>query len=137
MAYRPMILIADENPQAAQLLANYVKSGGYDVTIANDLVSALLALRETRPDLLLVQRMLLNDVGEMVRFVRRTAQLSGTGIIVLDPTVNQDERIVLLDAGADDCVPFPAGESETMARVRAVLRRVDREQRSQKLNSDS
>ena len=84
-------------------------------------LSALLALREQCPELMLL-RFPLHGIEEMIRYVRRNAEWARTRIIVLG-NATDNERILALEAGVDDFIKPPVSQPELLARIRAVLRR--------------
>lgn len=117
------ILVVEEDASAAQQLACRLQAAGYTVLTARDQASALLALREAQPALLILAISHQWEIGETIRAVRRSAQLGQIGIIVLDGGLEDGERVALLDSGADDYVARPVGQLELVARIQALLRR--------------
>ncbi|MBX2998368.1 MAG: VTC domain-containing protein [Caldilineaceae bacterium] len=123
---RPKILVATAEPAIVHSLASQLKSTGYTALTALDHASALLALREETPVLLIVGEEFVGNGEEMLRFIRRTPGLAEIGIIVLGERRDDEERVHLLDAGADDCLPSAVGQAELTARIHALLRRRER-----------
>lgn len=121
----PMILIADDNQQITSILEEYAKKDGYIPVIALDGAAALEQFRLTKPDIILLDVMMPKMDGfEVCREIRRT---SNVPIIMVTARGEDFEKIMGLDIGADDYIVKPFSPAEVMARVRAVLRRIERE----------
>lgn len=121
----PTILIADDNQQITSILEEYAKKEGYTPVIALDGSAALEQFRLKRPDIILLDVMMPKMDGfEVCREIRRT---SNVPIIMVTARGEDFERIMGLDIGADDYIVKPFSPAEVMARVRAVLRRIERE----------
>jgi two-component system alkaline phosphatase synthesis response regulator PhoP len=122
------ILIVDDDRQIVRLLRAYLEKDGYHVLVAYDGAMALQFLRSERPDLMLLDLMLPDRDGwEVTRLVRGDPSLAATPIIMLTARVEDQDKIVGLEMGADDYVTKPFNPREVMARVRAVLRRAQGE----------
>ncbi len=118
------ILVVDDDRQIVRLVRAYLEQAGYDVVIAYDGESALHAIRSEKPDLVVLDLMLPGKDGwEITRIVRNDENLAGTPIIMLTARVEDTDKIVGLELGADDYVPKPFNPREVVARVRSVLRR--------------
>jgi two-component system alkaline phosphatase synthesis response regulator PhoP len=118
------ILVVDDDKEIVRLLRAYLEQGGYNVHVAYDGETALHILRRERPDLVILDLMLPDRDGwDLTRVVRGDAGLAGTPIIMLTARVEDHDKIVGLEMGADDYVTKPFNPREVMARVRAVLRR--------------
>jgi len=118
------ILIVDDDRQIVRLLRAYMEKDGYRVLVAHDGAAALQLVRSERPDLMLLDLMLPDRDGwEITRLVRGDPDLAATPIIMLTARVEDQDKIVGLEMGADDYVTKPFNPREIMARVRAVLRR--------------
>jgi two-component system response regulator BaeR len=116
-----MILIVEDEPKLAALEADYLQSEGYDTHwIANGLEAAPW-VRANAPDLILLDLMLPGRDGlEICRDVRA---FSDVPIVMVTAKVEEIDRLVGLDLGADDYVCKPFSIRELVARVRAILRR--------------
>jgi two-component system alkaline phosphatase synthesis response regulator PhoP len=118
------ILIVEDDHDIAALIAHYLEKNGFGTQISRDGGRGLAAARDTPPDLVSLDLMLPGlsglDVCRALRDDNRTASLP---IIMLTARGEESERIVGLDAGADDYVVKPFSPNELMARVRALLRR--------------
>lgn len=116
------ILIADDNAQIASILEEYAKKEGYEPVIARDGEDALNKFEQFAPDVILLDVMMPKVDGfEVCRRIRAT---SNVPIIMVTARGEDFERIMGLDIGADDYIVKPFSPSEVMARVRAILRRV-------------
>jgi len=128
------VLIVDDDRQIVRLLRAYLEKDGYRVLVAYDGGSALHMLRGERPDLVVLDLMLPDRDGwEVTRIVRGDAGLAQTPIIMLTARVEDQDKIVGLELGADDYVTKPFNPRELVARVRAVLRRAQGEPVSPKV----
>jgi two-component system alkaline phosphatase synthesis response regulator PhoP len=118
------ILVVDDDTEIVRLLRAYLEQGGYQVLVAYNGETALHILRRERPDLVVLDLMLPGRDGwDVTRIMRGDERLSGTPIIMLTARVQDRDKIVGLELGADDYVTKPFNPREVMARVRAVLRR--------------
>ena len=121
------ILIVDDDREIVRLLRSYLQRERYAVSVAYDGESALHALRRESPALVLLDLMLPDKDGwEITRTVRGDEKLAGTLIIMLTARVEDTDKIVGLELGADDYVTKPFNPREVVARVRALLRRTQR-----------
>ncbi|MGE5715062.1 MAG: response regulator transcription factor [Acidobacteriota bacterium] len=122
------ILVVDDEPQITEIATDYLKLAGFEVVTAGDGVRALEAMRSGRPDLVVLDLGLPRLSGlDVARAIRRESDLP---IIMLTARVDEDDRLRGLDVGADDYVTKPFSPRELVARVRAVLRRTERRDRS-------
>ncbi len=122
------ILVVDDDREIVRLLRAYLEQNGFQVLTAYDGERALHILRHERPDLVVLDLMLPDRDGwEVTRIVRSDPTLAGTPIIMLTARVEDHDKIVGLELGADDYVTKPFNPREVVARVRAVLRRVQGE----------
>jgi two-component system alkaline phosphatase synthesis response regulator PhoP len=122
------ILVVDDDREIVRLVGAYLEQSGYDVLTAYDGETALHILRRERPDLMLLDLMLPGRNGlDLTRTVRADGSLVAMPIIMLTARVEDHDKIVGLELGADDYVTKPFNPGEVVARVRAVLRRVQGE----------
>lgn len=120
------ILVVDDDRQIVRLVRAYLEQAGYDVQTAYDGETALQAIRRDRPDLVVLDLMLPGRDGwEITRVLREDPALAGIPIIMLTARVEDTDKIVGLELGADDYVTKPFNPRELVARVRAVLRRIN------------
>lgn len=118
------ILVVDDDRQIVRLLQSYLEQAGYHVLTAYDGETALHTIRAEHPDLVVLDLMLPDRDGwEIARLVRSDAHLAGLPIIMLTARVEDADKIVGLELGADDYITKPFNPREVLARLRAVLRR--------------
>jgi len=117
------ILVVDDEPKIAGIVRDYLERAGYRVTIAGDGPDAVVKARAERPDLLVLDLGLPRMDGlDVTRAIRRD---SNVPIIMLTARVDEADKLVGLELGADDYVTKPFSPRELVARVRAVFRRMD------------
>ncbi|MGB9671381.1 MAG: response regulator transcription factor [Halothiobacillaceae bacterium] len=122
------ILVVDDDREIVRLLRAYLEQNGFQVLSAGDGEYALHVLRSERPDLVVLDLMLPDRDGwEVTRVVRSDPILAHTPILMLTARVEDHDKIVGLELGADDYVTKPFNPREVVARVRALLRRVQGE----------
>lgn len=122
------ILIVDDDTEIVRLIRAYLEQDGYRALVAYDGATALHMLHREHPDLVILDLALPERDGlEVTRIVRGDPSLASTPIIMLTARVEDTDKIVGLEMGADDYVTKPFNPRELMARLRAVLRRVQGE----------
>jgi len=119
------ILIADDNLQIVSILEEYAKKEGFSVTRAYDGEAALDKAEASSFDIILLDVMMPKKDGFSV--CREIRQNSTVPIIMITARSEDFDRIMGLDNGADDYIIKPFSPGEVMARIRAVLRRIKRE----------
>lgn len=118
------ILVVDDDRDIVRLVRSYLEKAGYQVIAAYDGESAIHMLRREQPHLLILDLMLPDRDGwDVARLVRSDSQLAATPIIMLTARVEDSDKIVGLEIGADDYITKPFNPREVVARVRALLRR--------------
>ncbi len=115
------IMIVDDEKRLVSLVESYLTQQGYLVVSANDGKEALSIARREKPDLILLDVMMPEVDG--YEFMRLHRSEANTPIILLTARVDDDERVIGLELGADDYITKPFRPRELVARVRAVLRR--------------
>jgi DNA-binding response OmpR family regulator len=119
----PKMLIADDNAQIRSVLTEYAKLDGFTVYPAADGEETLALFHANTFDMILLDVMMPKRDGfEICREIRRTSQVP---IIMVTARGEDFERIMGLDIGADDYIVKPFSPGEVMARVRAILRRLE------------
>lgn len=120
------ILVVDDEAVLVETIAYNLEQAGYRVITASDGRSALEAARSEGPDLILLDIMLPGIDGlEVCRQLRRESRTATTPIVMLTAKSDEIDKVVGLEVGADDYVTKPFGRRELLARIRALLRRVD------------
>lgn len=116
------ILLVDDEPEILEICRDYLKAAGYDVVTARDGVQGLASARREKPDLVVLDLMLPEMDGlDVCRAIRRE---SNVPIIMLTARVEETDKLIGLELGADDYMTKPFSPRELVARVKVVLRRV-------------
>lgn len=118
------ILIADDNQDITDVLSAYTKKEGYEPIVANDGEEAFRMFENFNPVAVLLDVMMPKEDGYEV--CRKIRAKSNVPVILITARGEDFERIMGLDIGADDYIVKPFSPSEVMARIRAVLRRLTR-----------
>ena len=118
------ILVVDDKASVRRLLREYLAEEGFWVVTADNGQNALFVARHEKPDLILLDIMMPEMDGyEFIRVYRRERN---TPIILLTARLEESDKVVGLELGADDYVTKPFSMRELVARIRAVLRRVEK-----------
>jgi two-component system alkaline phosphatase synthesis response regulator PhoP len=122
------ILVVDDDREIVRLLRGYLEKSGYLVLVAFNGETAVHILRREKPDLAILDLMLPDRDGlDITRFIRSDPQLMALPIIMLTARVEDMDKILGLELGADDYITKPFNPREVVARVRALLRRSELE----------
>jgi DNA-binding response OmpR family regulator len=119
------ILVVDDEERLRALVKAYLEGEGFRVVTAGDGQEALFVSRYEKPDIIVLDLMM--PVLDGYGFIRAHTKERDTPIIVLTAKVEEGDRVLGLELGADDYVTKPFSMRELAARVRAVLRRADKE----------
>ena len=124
MRNMPSVLIVEDEPAIAELIAINLRHNGFRTLWAMDSASAQLEIDAAVPDLILLDWMLPGDSGLVLAKRWRThPRTKDIPVIMLTARGDEADRVAGLDAGADDYIAKPFSTKELLARVRAVLRR--------------
>ncbi len=119
------ILVVDDKKEIQVLLKQYLTQEGFEVVTASDGRQALFLARQEKPDLVLLDLMMPEMGG--IEFMRLFSRESDIPVIVLTAKVEESDKVLGLELGADDYITKPFSMRELTARVRAVLRRVQKQ----------
>lgn len=122
---RGSVLVVDDEPTIAEVVSRYLERAGYRTRIAADGAQALEAAAQQRPDLVVLDLMLPRIDGLEVMRRLREQDRDRIAVILLTAKGEESDRVIGLRLGADDYVVKPFSPAELVARVDAVLRRVD------------
>ncbi len=126
------VLVVDDERDVCRLLCFNLEQAGFETEFAHTAADALLAAGRTRPAVVVLDLMLPDMSGvEVCRHLRADADLSGIGVLMLTALGNDDDRILGLEAGADDYVVKPFNVQEVILRVGALARRIGERARAQ------
>jgi two-component system alkaline phosphatase synthesis response regulator PhoP len=118
------ILVVDDDKEIVRLVQGYLEKAGFEVYRAFDGETALHILRREDLDLLVLDLMLPDQDGwDITRYIRTDSTLAAIPIVMLTARVEDTDKIVGLEMGADDYITKPFNPRELVARVRAIFRR--------------
>jgi two-component system phosphate regulon response regulator PhoB len=124
MKAQPRVLIVEDEPSIAELIAVNLRHNGFQPVWAEDGVSAQRELDAVLPDAILLDWMLPGASGvQLAKKWRSDARTKGVPILMLTARGDEPDKVAGLDAGADDYITKPFSTQEMLARIRAVLRR--------------
>ena len=124
MKHQPRVLIVEDEPAIAELIAVNLQHGGFITVIAQDSVTAQRELDAVLPDVILLDWMLPGQSGlSLARHWRKQVRTKSIPILMLTARGDEPDKVAGLDAGADDYITKPFSTQELLARIRAVLRR--------------
>ena len=124
MRHQPSVLIVEDEPAIAELIAVNLRHNGFRPTWAMDSATAQCELDAVLPDVVLLDWMLPGESGlVLAKRWRSNPRTKDVPIIMLTARGDEMDRVAGLDAGADDYIAKPFSTKELLARVRAVLRR--------------
>ena len=131
MKTQPRVLIVEDEPSIAELIAVNLRHNGFQPVWAEDGVSAQRELDAVLPDAILLDWMLPGQSGiTLAKKWRGDARTKAIPILMLTARGDEPDKVAGLDAGADDYITKPFSTQEMLARIRAVLRRRASEQAS-------
>ena len=115
------IMIVEDEAKLAAVLADYLRAAGYATHCVGDGLEAVAAMRRVHPDLVLLDLALPGKDG--IDVCREIRGFSDTPIVMVTARVEEVDRLLGLDVGADDYICKPFSPREVVARARAILRR--------------
>lgn len=118
------ILVVDDKKELRVMVQTYLEEEGFRVVLASDGQEALFVARHEKPDLIILDLMMPNMGG--YDFLKAHKREADTPIVILTARLEESDKILGLELGADDFVTKPFSMRELTARVRAVLRRATR-----------
>ncbi|MEN6373903.1 MAG: response regulator [Smithella sp.] len=116
------ILIVEDEPKLATLLADYLQAAGFEISILSDGTQVVAWVRENKPGLIILDIMLPGRDG--MEICKDLRLFSRVPIIMATARVEEIDRLLGLELGADDYICKPFSPREVVARVKAILRRV-------------
>jgi two-component system alkaline phosphatase synthesis response regulator PhoP len=120
------ILVVDDEPGIVTIVRDYLDRAGFRVLAAGDGNTALRLARSERPSLMLLDLMLPGIDGlDITRTLRQDPATRNMPVIMLTALVDESDKLVGLELGADDYITKPFSPREVVARIRAVLRRAE------------
>ena len=117
------ILVVEDDARIADMLTNYLHLHGFATTVCGDGLAAVQQVRTLAPDLILLDLMLPGQDG--MAACQQIRVFSGVPIIMVTARVDEIDRLLGLDTGADDYICKPFSPREVVARIKALLRRSD------------
>jgi DNA-binding response OmpR family regulator len=121
---RGSVLVVDDEPTIAEIVARYLERAGYSTRVAADGAAAVCAASMLRPDLVVLDHKLPGVDGLEVMRRIRAEDPEHPAVIMLSGRADESDRILGLNLGADDYVVKPFSPAELVARIDAVMRRV-------------
>lgn len=125
------ILVVDDKLELRTLLKSYLTQEGFDVVTANDGQEALFVARHEKPNLIILDLMMPEMGG--YEFMRSYNREADTPVVILTAKIEENDKVLGLELGADDYVTKPFSPRELTARVRAVLRRAEKQATNQEI----
>jgi two-component system response regulator BaeR len=119
------VLVVEDEPKIAQLLVDYLERDGFHVTVLSEGTHAVETIKENEPGFLILDLMLPGKDG--ITICREVRQFSNLPIMMLTAKVDEIDRLIGLELGADDYVCKPFSPREVVARVRTIVRRLQQQ----------
>ena len=120
----PRVLVVEDEPSIAELIAVNLRHNGFAPTVVYDGSAAQREVDAVLPDLILLDWMLPGESGaSLARQWRKNDRTKSVPIIMLTARSDESDKIQGLDAGADDYITKPFSTQEMLARIRALMRR--------------
>ncbi len=122
-ALKRHILVVEDDAKIADMLTNYLHMHGFETTVCGNGLDAVPLVRTLAPALVVLDLMLPGQDG--IAVCEQVRAFSGVPIIMVTARVNEIDRLLGLDTGADDYVCKPFSPREVVARIKALLRRAE------------
>jgi two-component system response regulator BaeR len=119
------VMVVEDEPKIAQLLVDYLQRDGFNVTVLDEGTDAVEIVRAREPGFLILDLMLPGKDG--LTICREVRQFSSLPIMILTAKVDEIDRLIGLELGADDYVCKPFSPREVVARVRTIQRRLQQQ----------
>ena len=126
-----LVLVVDDKASVRTLVQDYLIEEGFQVATAANGREALFVARRAKPDLILLDIMMPEMTG--FEFLRAYRKERSTPVILLTARLEESDKVLGLELGADDYITKPFGMRELVARVRAVLRRAGQDAHAQEV----
>ena len=117
------VLIVEDEPKLSALLTDYLRAENFDTQVIDDGRNVIASVRANPPSLILLDLMLPGRGG--LEICRELRTFSDVPVIILTARVDEIDRLLGLELGADDYVCKPFSPREVVARVKAILRRIE------------
>ncbi|HEY4715663.1 MAG TPA: response regulator transcription factor [bacterium] len=132
-----LIAIVDDEPDIIELVSIHLTKSGFITKGFSDGSAFLKSLDKQIPDLVILDLMLPDTDGlEICKYLRKEDRFAGTSVILLTAKGDETDKVLGLELGADDYITKPFSPRELVARVRAVLRRKDKAETTEKIEID-
>ena len=118
-----LVLIVDDKFSVTRMISEYLESKGFKILVANNGAQALTEARIHHPDLILLDIMMPHMDG--YEFIKIFRSESSTPIILITAKIEETDKVIGLELGADDYITKPFSLAELVARIHAVLRRTE------------
>ncbi len=125
------VLVVDDKQELRTLLKSYLTQEGFDVCTAKDGQDALYVARHEKPNLIVLDLMMPEMGG--YEFMRAYSKEADTPVVILTAKLEENDKVLGLELGADDYITKPFSPRELTARVRAVLRRAEKQTSPQEI----
>ena len=119
------ILVVDDNPQLRTMIKAYLTQEGFEISTAANGQEGLFVARREKPNLVILDLMMPEMGG--YEFMKIFSRESDTPVIILTARIEEQDKVLGLELGADDYVTKPFSPRELTARVRAVMRRMEKQ----------
>lgn len=120
------ILVVDDEPDLVKLVTEVLREADFSVSSANNAEETMKKVRESKPDLVLLDLKLpVRDGFDICRALKSDDQTSAIPVVILSSKKAEADKVLGLELGADDYITKPFRPAELVARLKAVLRRLD------------